>query len=88
VILQLNPPLPMTTPRGNGLAHFVIDYGVESDLMWVVFLDADGACWTVPNPDIRLEQNWTMGRRFDKPAAARAASEPRVVPKLRPAEGE
>ena len=38
--------------------------------MWVVFMDADGACWTVPNPEVRMSANWTMGRRPAKPAAA------------------
>lgn len=60
---QLNPPLPLETPRGRGLAHMVIDYGVEADLMWVVFLDCDGSCWTVANPEIRIQKNWTIGRR-------------------------
>ena len=62
-ILQLDPPLPLTTPKGSGLAHFVIDYGAEAHLLWVVFMDADGACWTVPNPEVRMAWNWTMGRR-------------------------
>ena len=63
MLVQLNPPLPLNTPKGDGLAHFVIDYGPEADLLWVVFMDADGACWTVPNPEIRISPNWTMGRR-------------------------
>jgi hypothetical protein len=63
MLQQLNPPLPMTTPKGPGLAHFVLDYGPEAHLMWVVFMDADGACWTVPNPEIRMASNWTLGRR-------------------------
>lgn len=33
--------------------------------MWVVFLDADGACWTVPNPEICMASNWSFGRRPD-----------------------
>ena len=61
---QLNPPLPMTTPHGPGLAHFLMDYGAESHLMWVVFMDADGACWTVPNPEVRMAPNWSFGRRL------------------------
>ena len=63
MLTQLDPPLPLQTPKGDGLAHFVIDYGPETDLMWVVFMDADGACWTVPNPEVRMRANWTMGRR-------------------------
>jgi hypothetical protein len=65
-MLQLNPPLPVTTPRGAGLAHFCIDYGPESHLMWVVFLDANGECWTVPNPEIRMASNWSLGRRIKR----------------------
>jgi hypothetical protein len=49
VFVQLNPPLPLETSKGSGWAHFVIDYGPESALLWVVFMDEDGACWTVPN---------------------------------------
>ncbi len=47
MLTQLNPPLPLETTKGPGWAHFVIDYGPESALLWVVFMDAgrllDGA---------------------------------------------
>lgn len=67
MITQLNPPLPLDTAKGSGLAHFVIDYGPEADLLWVVFMDKDGACWSVPNPDVRMHSNWSMGRRKPEP---------------------
>lgn len=63
MITQLNPPLPLETPKGPGLAHFVIDYGPEAHLLWVVFLDEGGACWTIPNPEIRIQNNWSLRRR-------------------------
>ncbi len=63
MLVQLNPPLPLETSKGAGWAHFVIDYGPEAALLWVVFMDADGACWTVPNAEVRMSFNWTMGRR-------------------------
>src|SRR5579862_7157896 len=63
MLVQLNPPLPLETPKGSGWAHFVIDYGPEAALLWVVFMDEDGACWTVPNVEVRMSYNWTMGRR-------------------------
>jgi hypothetical protein len=66
VLTQLNPPLPLETSKGAGWAHFVIDYGPESALLWVVFMDADGACWTVPNAEVRMTYNWTLGRRPDE----------------------
>ena len=83
MLTQLNPPLPLETPKGPGMAHFVIDYGPETDLLWVVFMDQDGACWSVPNPEVRMRFNWSMGRRKpDSKPAERAAV--RVFP--RPAE--
>jgi hypothetical protein len=63
VLTQLNPPLPLETAKGSGWAHFVIDYGPESALLWVVFMDADGACWTVPNAEVRMTYSWTLGRQ-------------------------
>lgn len=65
MILQLDPPLPITTPKGDGLAHLVIDYGPEHHLMWVVFLDDNGECWTYPNPQVRACKNVTMERLLD-----------------------
>ncbi len=62
MILQLNPPLPVITPKGLGIAHMVIDYGPEHNLFWVVFLDATGECWTYSNPDIRAQKNITLKR--------------------------
>lgn len=62
MILQLNPPLPLDTPKGPGIAHFVIDPGMEHHLQWVVFLDENGECWTFQNPEVRMQANPTMGR--------------------------
>ena len=62
-MLQLNPPIPLDTPKGKGFAHFVIDYGQEFHLLFVTFIDATGECWTFQNPEIRLQQpNSSMGR--------------------------
>jgi hypothetical protein len=49
MIKQLNPALPLHTPKGRGWAHFLIDYSQEHDLLWVVFLNETGECWTFPN---------------------------------------
>lgn len=61
-IQQLSPPIPVTTPKGNALAHLVIDYGPEHNLYWVVFLDSNGECWTYSNQEIRAQKNITLGR--------------------------
>lgn len=64
MILQLNPPLPLDTPKGSALAHFLIDYGPESDLYWVCFNDKDGECWTWSNKYIRAQKNITLDRTY------------------------
>lgn len=61
MILQLNPPLPMKTPKGSAMAHFLIDYGPEHHLLWVCFQES-GECWTWQNPDILACENITFGR--------------------------
>jgi len=64
MLLQLNPPIPVTTPKGKALAHILIDYGIEHDLIWVCFNDLDGECWSWSNKDIRIQKNTTLGRIF------------------------
>jgi hypothetical protein len=76
VFVQLNPPLPLETSKGSGWAHFVIDYGPESAPLWVVFVDEDGACRTVPNAEVRMSFNWTMGRRKPEERSETAAGAP------------
>ncbi len=60
---QLNPPLPLTVlDKGKGYAIGVIDYGQEHNLIWVTALDESGEIWCAPNPMVRFQSNWTMGR--------------------------
>jgi hypothetical protein len=60
---QLQTPIPMTVEgKGAGEALAVIDYGPEHHLIWVVALDDNGEIWCAPNPKVRLQSNWTMGR--------------------------
>ena len=62
VFTQLNPSIPMETPKGKGLAIAVIDYGLEHSLLWVVAIDATREVWCVPNADVRMQTNWSAGR--------------------------
>lgn len=61
-MLQLSPPLPMNTPKGEGFAHVLIDYGPESDLYWTVFITETGEIWTFANREVRASKNITLGR--------------------------
>jgi hypothetical protein len=66
MMLQLNPTICLDTPKGRGLCHFVIDYGEEHDLLWVVADDATGEIWTWPNPKVRFVRNISLGAMRDK----------------------
>jgi len=72
-MLQLNPPLPLKTPKGDGLAHFLLDYGPESDLYWTVFITATGEIWTFANREVRADKNITLGRTHVDVPQARTA---------------
>jgi hypothetical protein len=62
MMIQLDPPIPVDTPKGSALAHVLVDYGIEHNLNWVCFQDQTGECWTWSNRDIRAQKNITYGR--------------------------
>lgn len=62
-MMQLNPALPLDTPKGPAYAHLVIDYSQEHYLLFVCFLVESGECWVFPNRDVKLQRNQTMGVR-------------------------
>ena len=74
-MLQLNPPIPLNTPKGEGIAVLVIDYGPDHDLWWTVILTKGGFAgeiWTYPNPQVRGVENLTLGRNPATPPGAKA----------------
>lgn len=73
-VTQLNPPLPLNTPKGSALAHLVIDYGPEADLIWICFQDETGECWSWANPEIRAVKNVTMGRTLSQNMSGRTGT--------------
>jgi hypothetical protein len=62
MILQLNPAIPVETPKGKGMAIGWIDYCSEDDLYWIVFQNETRECWVFANKLIRAQQNLTLGR--------------------------
>jgi hypothetical protein len=71
---QLQTPVPLhVLGKGDGQALAVIDYGPEHDLLWVTAIDATGEIWCAPNPKVRMQANWSLGRA--KSAAVAASKE-------------
>jgi len=66
MITRIDPPLPLNTPKGKALAHFLIDYGFEHDLYWVCFKDDNKDCWTWNNNDIREKKNEKERKKNEK----------------------
>lgn len=67
MITRIDPAMPLISPKGSCVAHFLIDNGIETDLLWVTFLDRTGECWTWSNKDIRAQKNITTGRDYISP---------------------
>ena len=71
---QLSPAIPLhVVGKGDGYALGVIDYGQEHNLIWVTAIDSSGEIWCAPNPTVRMQKNWTMGR--PESLAVRASKE-------------
>ena len=62
MILQIDPQIPLYTPDGYGIALFLIDHGMENDLMWVVGLHGNSQIWTYRNAEVRMIENKVLGR--------------------------
>ena len=63
MLIQLNPPIPMThVQKGDGYAIAMIDYSQEFDIMWVIAIDSTGEIWTAMNRNVRMQKNITLGR--------------------------
>jgi hypothetical protein len=71
-LLQLNPPIPVVTPKGDGMAVVVIDYGPALNSIWIVILDdshkfihvdsaellgAGNEMWDMKHPEPMVERN-------------------------------
>lgn len=53
-MLQLNPPLWVLTPKGEGFANVIIDYGPALNSVWIVSLFETGETLHVDCAEIRM----------------------------------
>lgn len=66
MIHQLKPSLLVETPLGQGLAIFIIDYGMHQNTCWVVSLINDGIIKHFDCNDVVLSTNYTYGLNLKK----------------------
>lgn len=67
MMLQLCPTIPIVRDSDgmNGYAFLVIDYSQEHDLLFTCAMD-DGEIWTLGNREIRIVNNVTLNRIYEK----------------------
>jgi hypothetical protein len=53
---------PAGFPPGDGLAVFILDYGIEHHVLWGIAMNDGGSVYWVPNPFVRLQFNSSAGR--------------------------
>lgn len=65
MITELHQPLEVVVvskDNAKATVFALIDYGPESDLYFMCIF-GDGQVWCAPNKDVRVTNNWTIGRR-------------------------
>jgi hypothetical protein len=60
MIIQLKPELFVYTPKGEGMAWMITDYGIEHNKVWTVAL-RDGQVMDFCQRDITRPENLTYG---------------------------
>lgn len=63
MLLQLNPPLSFVTASGRAcLACLALDYGPEWDTLFLCGFADNRQLWWLPNSELRLPDNISLGR--------------------------
>jgi hypothetical protein len=57
IALQLNPPIRVLTPKGEGFARILLDYGPDLNSVWIVSLFDTGETFHVDSAEIRMGGN-------------------------------
>ena len=63
-MLQLNPTIDVKTPLGDGEAFIVIDYGINTNTVWLVRLEG-GVIKHFLSDDVLIYGNPMMGKGWD-----------------------
>ena len=57
--------LEVSTPKGDGVVFYLIDYGHESDTIYTIIINDTGELWQFTHRDIIVKPNITF-RRYGK----------------------
>ena len=65
MIHELKQVLWLDTPKGQALAKFLVDRGIDSDLEWITVINETGEIWSFDNSDVLVSKNLTLNRRCE-----------------------
>lgn len=62
IIYEFTNRIEVTTPKGDGIILYLIDYGHESNTIYTIIIDSTGELWQFTHRDIKVKSNITFGR--------------------------
>ena len=65
MIYEPSNRIEVTTPKGDGVIWYLIDYGHETDTLYTIIINATGEIWQFVHKDIIVKPNITF-RRYGK----------------------
>jgi hypothetical protein len=65
MIYEPSNRLEVSTPKGDGVVWYLIDYGHESDTIYTIIINDTGELWQFSHKDIIVKPNITF-RRYGK----------------------
>jgi hypothetical protein len=62
MIFEPSNRLEVSTPKGDGIVWYLIDYGHETDTIYAIIINETGEIWQFTHKQIRAKANITFGR--------------------------
>jgi hypothetical protein len=62
MIYEFRNRIEVTTPKGDGIILYMIDYGHETDTIYTIILNTTGEMWQYTHKDIIVKPNITFKR--------------------------
>jgi hypothetical protein len=71
ITLEFRELVEVSTPKGDGVVWYMMDYGPSSDTLYTIVIKETGECWQMTHKDFRVKPNITMGigGSYTKPVA-------------------
>lgn len=62
MIYEFRNRIEVTTPKGDGIILYMIDYGHETDTIYTIIINTTGEMWQYTHKDIIVKPNITFKR--------------------------